>query len=69
MPFGIDIIRPAEFALNTVALNPRRALRVIEDVAGRSGRTGPKLSVDQVLNHLVSRYGMNGAVELIRLWM
>jgi PIN domain len=66
LPFGIDVLSPAQFALNTVALNPGAALRAVEKIAGRSGQSGPLWSDDDVLDILERRYRMEKAVDLLR---
>lgn len=66
IPAGMDIVSPAEFAANTVSLDPLRALDGINAIAGRSGRKGPVLTVDDVLDGLLRNYEMTLAVALIR---
>lgn len=66
IPYGIQVLRPNEFAANTVALDPIRARRAVATIAHRSGRRGPLLTEDDVLDELVFRYSMTQAVELIR---
>lgn len=63
IPPGLDVLLPAVFAAATVALDPARALGAVEKIAARSGRKGPPDSVTDVLDLLVSRYGMTDAVE------
>lgn len=52
VPASIDMQSPAEFAHNTVSLNPPAALCAIEAMAGRSGRQGPILTVAGILDTL-----------------
>lgn len=67
MPNGIDVLPPAEFALNTMALDPASGLRALREIARRSGANGrPVRTVDGLLVILEDRYGMSDAVELIR---
>ena len=67
MPTGIDVLPPAEFALNTVALDPASGLRALKEIARRSGANGwPLRTVDGLLVILEVRFGMTGAVQLIR---
>ncbi len=66
LPTGLLILPAHEFALNTVSLDPNRALRAITMIASRSGAKGPKRSVDELLGLLVHRYGMDEAVEVLR---
>lgn len=66
LPIGLEAVAPAEFAANTVAIDPGRALIAISAIAGRSGRNGPRRTPDQIMDVLVARYGMTDAVESIR---
>ncbi len=63
---GLDAISPAEFAHNTVALQPRLAMRAVMQMALRSGRKDRVLSVYEILHVLEIRYHMTDAVELVR---
>lgn len=64
IPEPIKVISAAEFAADTVAVSPdisQRALRVM------SARFfNPPRTVDQILDLLVARYGMDEAASLIR---
>jgi len=64
VPKHIQILKPAQFAADTVAVDPERALRAVEAMATR--RTKPPESVDQVLQNLIDRYSMVEAVDLMR---
>jgi PIN domain len=66
LPRGLDILRPADFVHNTVALDSGRSLRAVERMADRSGRLGPRWSVDDVLDYLATKYRMVDAVDLLR---
>lgn len=66
VPDAMEVLRPAEFAANTVALGPAAARRSVSELAARSGRHGQSLSVDEVLDALVRRYGMADAVSYLR---
>ncbi len=66
IPGRIQVISPAEFAENTVAVDPIRARAAIQMIVARSGRAGPRLCEDDLLDILSLRYSMHGAVELIR---
>lgn len=66
LPVGIQVLSPQEFAANTVALDPIRAQAAITAIVERSGRRGPHLTKAEILEVLVTRYGMDRAVELIR---
>lgn len=65
LPMGLETIAPAEFAANTVAVDPVRALTAVSAIAGRSGRNGPHQTPDQIMDQLVARYGMAHAVEIM----
>lgn len=52
--------------MNTVGLDPRRALRAVEAIASRSGRVGETCTVSDVLDRIEARYVMGEAVELLR---
>ncbi len=66
VPASIEVQAPAEFAHNTVSLNPAAALRAIETVAGKSGHRGPVLTVPGILDTLNDRYGFADAVVRLR---
>lgn len=65
VPAGIQILQPAEFAANTVAVDPVRAHAAVTAIAGRSGRKGPPLTTGDVLRILSDRYDMTRVVELL----
>lgn len=69
LPAGLEAFPPATFASNTATLDPAGGLRAIEMIASRSGRQGPNLTVDDVLDVLdvlVHRYGLHEAVAVLR---
>jgi hypothetical protein len=66
IPNGLEVVSPAEFAANTVALDPLRAFDAIVAIVERSGRNGPRIGIEEVLKILVNRYKMTHAVELVR---
>ena len=66
LPFGLETLRPAEFAANTVALDPHRALHAIRTIASRTGTQGPARTVTELLDILVRRYGFDDAVDQLR---
>ncbi|GLY80408.1 PIN domain-containing protein [Actinoallomurus iriomotensis] len=66
VPDGIGVILPADFAASTVELEPVRAFDAVVAIAERSGRVGPRVTADDVLDALVERYEMTYAVYLIR---
>jgi predicted nucleic acid-binding protein len=66
LPNGLDVVSPAEFAANTVALDPLRAFDAINAIVERSGHKGPQVDKEDVLEILIARYKMAHAVELMR---
>jgi predicted nucleic acid-binding protein len=66
LPAHLEVLRPPEFLLNTVSLDPHRGLRAVVEIAKRSGRRGPALTVPAILDLLVQRYGLTEAVEVLR---
>lgn len=69
LPTGIEVLRAAEFARNTVDLSPRGAIAAVDEIVARSGRLGPKLTRDGVLAVLEGRYGMVEAVCAMREYL
>jgi predicted nucleic acid-binding protein len=66
LPSNLQVLPPAEFAFNTVSVDPPRSLRAVQAISARSGRVGEKWTVDDVLARLEHRYGMADTVELMR---
>jgi hypothetical protein len=66
LPSGLHLLSAAEFAGNTIALDPARSLIAVGRIAGRSGRRGPALTVEDILDVLAERYGMTDAVDVLR---
>jgi hypothetical protein len=66
LPIGISALPPAEFAASTVSLDPVRARAAVAAIAARSGRKGPPLTEDEVLDTLADRYGMIRTAEILR---
>jgi hypothetical protein len=66
LPGSIEVIDAAAFALNTVSLDPTRALRAVQTISSRSGGAGPTRSVQDVLQILEGRYRMVEAADLLR---
>ncbi|MEN9619957.1 MAG: hypothetical protein RL499_150 [Actinomycetota bacterium] len=69
LPAGIEVLRAAEFARNTVDLSPRRAIAAVDEIVDRSGRLGPLLTREKVLAVLEGRYGMVEAVRTMREYL
>lgn len=63
VPPGIEVLRPNEFAANTVAVAPQRALEAVANLTARF--RNPSVSVDEFLSVLRHRYGMDEAADLI----
>ena len=66
LPADLELQSPAQFAANTVALDPARAAEAVRQIVARSGMRGSTRTNDEVLSLLASRYGLDAAVELIR---
>ena len=66
LPYGLETLRPAVFAANTVSLDPPRALRAIQAIANRTGTHGPTRTVTELLDILVRQYGFDDAVDQLR---
>ncbi|MFD7843457.1 PIN domain-containing protein [Nocardia sp. NPDC059764] len=64
VPRNIQIIKPAQFAADTVSTSPETAVRALQQMS--SCMRNPRLSVDDLLGILESRYGMTEAVEMMR---
>jgi hypothetical protein len=65
VPRGIQIQTAREFAKNTVALNPPHAFVAVREIATRSGRYGPVLTAEQILDVLRDRYHLIEAVDMM----
>lgn len=66
LPVGIQMLTPAQFATDTVSLDPPRALGAIRRIAHRSGRSRPSQTVDELLDVLATRCHLHDAVDLLR---
>ncbi|MEV4130039.1 PIN domain-containing protein [Nocardia sp. NPDC049707] len=64
VPNHIRVIKPADFAADTVATNPEIALHAVRTISERFHN--PPKSVDELLTNLEKRYGMTEAVDLMR---
>ena len=67
VPGHIHVLAPAVFAADTGSVSPDVALRAVTAMAARY--RSPGRSVDEVLGELVTRYGMDEAVDMIRAVM
>ncbi|MGV9711477.1 PIN domain-containing protein [Gordonia sp. NPDC003424] len=63
VPSAIQVVRPAQFAADTVAVSPDRALNALRQMQKR--RRDPPQSVEDLLAILARRYGMAEAVEYL----
>jgi predicted nucleic acid-binding protein len=63
IPPGIQVVDPAEFAANTVAVSPESALQAVVDLTSRFHT--PPVSLDEFFEVLRDRYCMHEAVELM----
>ena len=66
LPPSIEVISARDFARDAVSLDPVRALKAISELAGRSGKNGPRQTPDEILEILENRYGMDEAVQIMR---
>jgi len=64
VPRHIDVQTPREFAANAVSVAPPRAVRALTEIAKR--HRNPKHSPDELLELLVSRYGMNDVADIVQ---
>ncbi|MDX2358705.1 PIN domain-containing protein [Dietzia sp. PP-33] len=64
VPAQIQVIKPAVFVADTVAVSPDAAVRALRTMIAR--RTNPPETLEYVLQVLEQRYGMVDAVEMMR---
>jgi hypothetical protein len=64
LPDGIAVVTAARFAADSVSIAPGTALRALEQISIRY--TNPARSIDELLDLLSSRYGMQQAVAMVR---
>jgi len=65
LPTHVQVTAPADFALETVEIDPERAFEGVVKMAERR-RRDPVQSVDQVLMILGDRYGMVAAAAVLK---
>lgn len=65
LPAGLEVLGPATFVHDQVSLRPAAAGRAVLELAARSGRHGPPLSPQQIIETLATRYGMHDAAALL----
>ncbi|WP_068059053.1 PIN domain-containing protein [Nocardia xishanensis] len=63
MPRGLHVVGAAEFAANTCAVDPVRALAAVRQISSR--HRDPAQTAEQLLDLLATRYKMHEAVELM----
>jgi predicted nucleic acid-binding protein len=66
LPADLQVLPAAEFAFNSVGVDPVASLRAVKAIAERSGRAGNNWTVDDVLTLLEARYGMTDTVSVLR---
>lgn len=66
VPTAIQVLRPADFLLNTVAVDPVGSMNAVVEMSNRLGRKGRAMTPDEVLNTLASRYNLHDVVAFIR---
>lgn len=64
LPDDLRVLPPAEFAADTVSVDPERAAKALNEIARRY-RT-PRRTAPELLALLVSRYEMDAVEEMIR---
>ena len=69
LPADLQVLPAAEFAHNTVAVDPALAARAVLEISNRSGNHGPRLTPPEVLAKLEVRYGMHQATTLLRPYL
>lgn len=62
----IQVLRPADFLLNTVAVDPVGSMNAVVAMSNRLGRRGRAMTPDEVLDTLASRYNLHEVVAFIR---
>lgn len=62
LPYGISTIDPADFARDSVSVEPARAMGAVEAMATRRSSA----PVPIILDTLEARYGMGDAVDMLR---
>lgn len=66
LPRGTEIVSARDFAARVVGDNRVQARRAVEQIAKRSERQGPKMSVDDVIGQLEKRYRMTEVANVLR---
>src|SRR4051812_11613061 len=66
IPRHLQVLPPAEFAYNTVSVDPVAALRAVHEVAARRQQPGDTHTPEIVLERLERTYNMGDAVAVLR---
>jgi hypothetical protein len=65
LPLSLDVLSPAEFALDTVSIHPGLAFQAVREMAQRSGQQGSTLSVNDGCDILRYPYDMVDAIDFL----
>lgn len=63
LPDGLEVVTAAQFATNTVSVSPTTARTALDRMSARY--RNPPQSVDELLDVLCKRYGLDQAVQMI----
>lgn len=64
LPAHLHVLPPADFAADTVSVDPDRAARALQEIARRY--RAPRRTAPELLDLLVARYEMRAVAEMIR---
>jgi len=64
VPSQVQVVTAAQFAADTVDVDPLRAVAALRQISGRSAN--PSRSVNDLVALLASRYGMDEAAEILQ---
>jgi len=67
LPYGMAVSHPNEFLFDSVQIDALGAARAVGRVAARSGRFGPQMTFDDVLDALQRRYGADDCVRMLQI--
>ncbi len=67
LPYGMAVSHPNEFLFGSVQIDTSGAARAIGRLAARSGRFGPQMTFDDVLDALQRRYGADDCVRMLQI--
>jgi len=66
LPVGIRALRPPTFLYDTVSLDPRGAIRAVDEIAARSGVHGRPRTREELFDMLADRYRLHDVVACLR---